>query len=493
MCIATSAAAHQVQIGVEQGIDVDSNVLSSSIVRRTDGFYRLTPTVTLSQPVSDLQYRFDYRPTYSGYFETGGLNGWDHVLVGRGTYQLDARNALRFDTSFIRALAIRRNTFTDAAGQTQVVPTQIGTTQRFSANVALDHSLSARTTATLGMNYDRWDYSAPNNIDNQGYGARLDLTHAFLPRWVLGLGIDGRYRAFDEGQVSPASFSTVLNANVLARVELSQQMQLRVSGGPAGVFSRQSEPDPRLVNRWGALDSDPVFCPSGPCARLWGPDPNAATLCAQVRNPPGLTDCLLSPGAPAGVPGFPDEFVAVSVDPSAGLLDTSTEALTYFVSVALVRDFRRGSLRLSFVRNEDAGSGIGATTIANSGTAVFSYSLSDSWYLKLTGSYVVRESVGELPFTYVSARASSERFSPGGPFLAEASSLVPAFSNRRFQQDIGQAVFSLQRRLSEHTRLRFRFRYYRQSQDSVQQAGRRTFDRYTGGIFFDYEFDPYKL
>lgn len=494
MCTLAPAKAHQVQIGVEQGVDVQSNAFGSRVSPVTDGRYRLIPVVTLEQPDSDFTYFLRYRPIYSGYFRSDGINGVDHQIRATSSYQFDARDIIRLESNFFRARGIRSNTFTDAAGQLDSIPTLAGTTQRFDAELSLDHAFSSRTTGTMGVRYNRWDYSDSSNVDNQGYGARLQLTHAPTARWSVGANVDGRYRTFDETGLSPASFSTVINANLIAEIQLTDRLSFEASGGPAGVFSRQSEPGPRLVSRWSPVLFDPVLCPVGPCGRLWGPDPAMTSNCTlSTFGIPVLEGCRLTAGPVTTVPGFPDDIVAVSVDPAQNVFGRSDESLTYFVSVRVVQRLRTGQIEASFTRNEDAVAGIGSSTIVNLGRVGFSYTPSDYWTFQAYGTYSVRESVSRLPTTQVSARASAETVTPGGAFLAEAGPIVAGFALRDFRQEIGIAEASLLRRLSDHSRLRFMFQYYNQTSAAPGFGGEVGLDRFTGGIFYVYEFDPYKF
>jgi len=493
MCIASPARAHQVQLGIEQGLDVDSNVLGTNTVSTTDGLYRITPTLAFDQPESDFTYALRYRPTYSGYFTTDGINGWDQALVGKGGYQINGRDRIEFLANYVNVRGIRSNSFVDAVGQTQVLATQPGTTSRLETELSFDHGFSGRTTGRVGLRYDRWDYSIPERIDNQGYGASVEVSHALMQRLSLGLNVDGRYRAFEELGSSPASYSTVLNSNLLARFRVTESLSVDLSGGPAGVFSRQSEPAPQLVSRWDPVGFNPLSCPIGPCGRVWGgvPAPAVSTNCGTAFGVPVLNRCGLTGLPVTSVPGFPEDLVYVRVDPNQVAFGRSTDSLTYFVQATIVQRFRKGSLNLSFVRNEDGGSGLGSTSIVNFASAGFKYSLTDLWELSATGSYFLRESVSNFPTTEVSARPSSQTF--GGNTLAEAGAIVANLTTLNFEQRVGSVDVSLLRQLSQRSRLRFRFRYYNQSQGTFGGSGTSGFDKFVAGVFYVYQFDPYKF
>lgn len=492
MCTLAPATAHQVQLGVEQGLDVDSNSFASSLDPITDGLYRLTPVFTLEQPDSEFTYFVKYRPIYSAYFRTDGVNGVDHSLRASASHQLDPRDVLRFQANFLRVRGIRSTTLTGATGETEVVPTILGTTQRFDANLSIDHNFSARSVGSLALRYDRSDYDDSLNVPNQAYGARTQITRALSQRLVAGLNLDARYRAFEEVGGSPASYTTVLNANLIADLQITNNLSLKLSGGPAGVLARQSEPAPRLVSRWSPVFFDRLACPVGPCGRVWGPDPTMTSSCGTSFGDPILDLCRLTSGPVTNVAGFPGEIVAVPVDPDQKVFGLSTESLTYFVNASLTRRFRTGYLEASFARNEDAAAGIGTSTIATSGQFAFAWRASDLWTVRVSGSYMVRESVSQFPFTQVSAKASTVPLA-SGDLLAEANELVAVFARQTFRQEIGILDVGLLRNLTEHSRLRFRFRYYNQSRDISTSDRTRGFEKFVGGVSYVYEFDAYKL
>ena len=493
MCASAPALAHQVQLGLDQGLDFDSNVFGTEFRQTRDTRFRFTPVLAVEQPESRLSYSLRYRPTYSGYFDTQSINGWDQALVGRSEYKATGRDTFKLRANFVSVRGIRTNSFVDDSGQTQVLPTQPGNTQRINVDLAYERAISSRTNGRLGLRYDYWDYTIPDRVGNQSLGGDLQLLHAPIDRLRVGFNVDGRYRAFEASSSSPASYTTVLNVNGVVEYHFSDQLVLNLSGGPAGVFSEQSEPDPALVSRWSPVFFDPVACPVGPCARVWGgiPAPTVTSNCGTTLGFPVLDRCGLTAVPIAAVPGFPEELVVVPVDPNQTFFGRSSETLTYFVNVTLTRRFRRGSVSLSFVRNEDGASGIGRSSVVNSGSAVVSWALSDLWQLNLSGSYFLRESVARFPTTEVSARASSETF---GTFtLAEAGFVVANPLSRSFEQRLGAVDVGLSRQLSERSRLRFRFNYYNQSQGAVGRSTAGSFDRFVLGVAYVFQFAPHKF
>ena len=78
MLAAASTEARELEFSVENRITGDSNVFRSESDRVADGYYSLAPRIVVREDNSKLNYEFSYRPTYETYFETSGIDGFDH-------------------------------------------------------------------------------------------------------------------------------------------------------------------------------------------------------------------------------------------------------------------------------------------------------------------------------------------------------------------------------------------------------------------------------
>ncbi len=490
------AQAHQVQIGVDQGIGVQSNLFGTTTSETASGYYEISPRLILSQPESDFTYNLEYQPSYRAYFNIDGVNGWNQTVRGRAKNQINGRDAIRLDAEFLLAQAIRSIGTFDSSGQPLVVANGNGTNQRFDTDLAFDHSFSSRMVGTLAFNYNRWDYTDSNNVDNQGIGAQLQLTQALRERLLVGMNMEGRYRSFDETGFAPASYSTVLNANLLIQYQVTPTLRFEVSGGPAGVFTQQGVPGSQLVDRWNGFQSNPSFCVVGPCGRvLSGPPFNV--VCTTSDGIPVLRLCPPS-GTASVLTGNLAEQILIPLDPSQTVFGQSSESLTYFVNLGVTKTYSRGLVNAGFVRNEDAGSGFGTTTILNSVSGRVQYSFSDFWRIDLYGVYTLRTSVSQLPFTDISAVAAVDPTNTPitddtGNQLAQAGFIIARTGVSNLDQTIGVAEMRLTRQLTERARLQFQFTYYNQFQENQGGATSAGFDNYLGSVLFIYEFDPYKL
>ena len=495
MCSVTTAKAHEVQLGINSELGFQSNVLKTVIDPKADGIFILTPILTLSQPQEAFSYNIEYRPRFSAYMTTKGINGVDHLLRGEGSYELDAKDTLFFRTDFLRTRQIRNENVIDATGQPLTVSSANGTSQQFFLEVGWERSLSARTFGTASVGYDRWDYTTEDNIDNQGFRGEVAFNHILKETFIVGVNAGARYRSFAASRFSSPSYNTTLNMNLSFDYRISEKWRLRGAGGPAGVFVEEQDPASLTVSRFAPTLAG---CEDGiPCGRLWSPPP--ATECRlSFSGLPVLLGCPTSSQVGPGVPGFLTDTSTVSLDPSqVDFFGQRTRSLTYFLNFSLVRRFEKGLATAAFIRNEDAGNGFGTSTILNSVSGQFKYPLSEFWDISLSALYTFRESVANLQGSAVSARAAVDAggqplTDQAGRQLAEADALVATRRISNFEQQVGLAEFRLVRKLGPNSRFQFFLVYYNQ-RDRNSGSAWRSFDSVTGVVSYVYTFDPYQL
>ena len=482
MCTLAPAEAQELRLGLGQELVGETNVFKTSVDPQADATYRIRPTINLSQPESNLNYEFLYHPSYQTYVQADGLNGWDHVARGRASYQFQARDRLRFRGEYLDFRTIRADTQLDINDVPFVVRNADGRSRRALAELALDHSFAQRVQGTIGLRYDNSSFTESNFSSNQAVGALAQLTYAFRERFTAGLGVDTRYRDFEETEFSPGSNSTIVNTNVIAQVDVTPTLEFRFTGGPAGLFTRQDLPEPREVSR---------FIAGGTLAgRNWG-DPSTPGTCGTINGLPALRRC--QPIDPSGLGLMLLDTTVVGLVPGDTLFGRSTSALTYFISVTLRKRFPRGSAAISFSRNEDGGAGLSTLSILNQASLRVVYQLSDPWRFTLAAVYLSREAVSQLPSTEVLAVPSGipSPASPGDEY-AQAGGL---FSNP-VPVATEQTTFFLEanarRQLGQRTYLELRARYFRQTASRTNRLTTE-FDNFAGSVVFVYEFDPIKL
>jgi hypothetical protein len=238
MLAAASTEARELDFSVENRIGVDSNVFRNSFDRVADGFYSLSPRVAVREGNSDLNYDFSYEPTYTAYFSTSGVDGFDHRGRATVSWQPTAADRLEVTGSYSSRRSLRLE---DQGGSSPENSDRERTKLSdvlFSYSHALNEALSIQTSATFT---DR-DYSESSSIDSRSYSGQLGPQYVLDPITVVGLS--GIFRRREDRGVG-FQFETETDTwNVGASFQraLAPTLNFSVQGGPSFFRSKQKSP-----------------------------------------------------------------------------------------------------------------------------------------------------------------------------------------------------------------------------------------------------------
>ena len=121
MLCAAPTEAREFVLDVETRLGGDSNVFRRATRPKSvrdndvDGFWEFSPRAAVRDEQEALQYDFGYKPTYTGYFETTSVNGWDHRATGNVLWSINPTNTVGASGSFSQDRRIRLF-FQDAPG-----------------------------------------------------------------------------------------------------------------------------------------------------------------------------------------------------------------------------------------------------------------------------------------------------------------------------------------------------------------------------------------
>jgi len=414
------AYAHEATLGVDQTIMYQSNAFNSSFDPVSDGLYKVEPRLTLTGDVPKLAYRIEYEPSIKVYFQTPGISGVDHYANGAGRYRLTAKDSVTARLNIADWRAIRSSTVNDpTTGAPQNVQDDTGKVLRIYASLSHQHLFSPRSALRTTADYQDYGYTDSFNTDNRSLSGSMEYTYMFSPRFGLGGNFVGLYRKFDDRfrfidisdtypiaadvYLWPGSTTGIINANLVIFSDLTKTFRFRVSGGPSGVVLRQSSL---------ALDTSAL--------------PVLGLRVEELRR----------------------------------------EEITYFASASLIKTLSRGKINLDWVRNEDASSGVGTSTLLNQ------VSLSAWWdtdqYWRVRGM-----------FGWRNRQQESE----------------PVSGVVNLEREFTEVWFdtSAIRRLTENLDISFRFRYVRRLDDIVGTTIRPESENFTGAVTIRYEFEPYRF
>ena len=334
MTAASLAEAHSFELGVEQQIEGQSNLLGSLSDTVADGTYRLRPKFDLSGDFGEIgigQYRISYRPSYIGYFRTEGINGLENRANGNAVFDVTRRDRLQASASYTEYRAIQAISELNPDGSFDVLASDRGISIRAFAALGYSRSLSGRSNLSFNMDFQDYAYTESNNVGNKAVGFTIASTRAANRRLTLGGNAVIRHRIFDAQEGDGAVLSvgsasvTIANVNLLGSYELSRNWKFDFAGGPS-----------------------------------------------LIRTKPGRVE------------GFSQR------DPD--------EDLTYFANLSLNRRFKRAALELTYRRNEDASGGSRRTAVIDSVFIALSVDADQFWKMTARAGWSRRATVDNLLF-----------------------------------------------------------------------------------------------
>jgi len=240
MLAAASTQARELGLSVDTRIGGDNNVFRTTGGKKSDGFWELSPTVSLRTRNQKLNYDFNYTPTYSTYFKSSGIDGFDHRGQGILSWRPTPVDTIDFNANYRNVRLIREVDVT-GGGATPVI--EESDRERYQvANVRLsyDRALTARWSTQLAATFDDYDYSRSDSIDSRGYSVELRTQYAWKPITVLGLASSYRRRDSDSSAASrPDEETNIVNISAFIQHSVTPTINAVVQAGPSFIDTKQ--------------------------------------------------------------------------------------------------------------------------------------------------------------------------------------------------------------------------------------------------------------
>lgn len=473
---APSARADSLILGLEQRVNIESNLFKSPEDPESDGSYELRPTLRLLRDDPRLRYDLYYRPSFDFYFQNSELDNESHLFRGAVDFAPIPTGVLRAsgEVSHYRSISASAE---DEQGIADVLTDRAGRVTRVFADLEYEQRVEADWLASGRVGIQSYGFSNQNNVDNIGFDGEARLLHELRSNLALGGAFSGGHRWFEEDRVRrlPASRSLILNGALLIVAEPFETLTIEIQGGPAVIVTWLDSVGASTVNRFrGSSDAD------GTVAGVFDP-----LLC----NDAGafvLSECPLAP-APA-LAGRLGEQVLVDFDPGQRPDVRRDERYTGFVRATVQKEESWGTTGLAYSRWEEASAGLGAASVRDSLTATLDLVPRTHWSVRLRGNWNRREgSDTEL---------SAVRAGPGtvptgdGRFFAEANGLVPGVADgRTVITQLWTDLRVLRSLLDDRLSLELGFRYLHQEREGFE-GGTTEFDNFIGTVGLRYELRP---
>jgi hypothetical protein len=244
MLVAASTEAREVQLSVENRMGGDSNVFRRTSGRVDDGFYSLSPRLAVRETHSKLNYDFNYQPTYETYFETSGIDGFDHRAQGTLSWQPTSVDTIGLSGKF----ASVRNPIIEGQGGSFLETSDRERIKRSQAQLSYSHSLNEVLSLQASAVFTDLDFSESSNVDSRSYTGQLGTQYVLNPITIVGLSASFRRRE-DRG-VGRRQYTTdtdIWDVGASFRRSLARTLSLSVRAGPSFIRSRQQSPIPGIA------------------------------------------------------------------------------------------------------------------------------------------------------------------------------------------------------------------------------------------------------
>jgi hypothetical protein len=200
MLVAASTEARELNFRVDSGIGVDTNVFRRDTNRTEDGFWEFSPRIAVRDTRDTLDYDFNYRPTYQAFFDTDGIDGWDHAGAAALQWRPTYADTISVGGDIISSRIARQ--FGDQDSSLPPTDPDFGITEetdrdrtvRSKAYFGYVRSLNPVTSIRTDFNFEDLDFSDDSNVDQRSFALSLSSSRVFDARTQVGLAATARFR-----------------------------------------------------------------------------------------------------------------------------------------------------------------------------------------------------------------------------------------------------------------------------------------------------------
>lgn len=240
MLVSASTEARELGLSVESRIAGDSNVFRSTSNRIEDGFLALSPRVSVREQNSTFNYDISYRPTYEAYFETSGINGFDHRGKGVLSWRPTAADTFDFDANFVS----RRSLRTDDQGGSGSSLRDAGRERRQRSDARLSYNRAATEALSLqaSTTFEDIEYSKDRSIDSRSYSGQMGTQYVINPITVVGLSATFRRTESRGGRFQFETDTDTWNVGATLQRALTPTLNVSLQAGPSFIRTKQNAP-----------------------------------------------------------------------------------------------------------------------------------------------------------------------------------------------------------------------------------------------------------
>jgi hypothetical protein len=355
LMVARAAAATDVELRLETTLQYDDNILSAADDELGDFSTRLTPRIRVLDEKGSLSYELRYAPRYRRYFRFHEFDGWDQDAYGKVQWRPSERTQLRL-SNWYTDLASFERLLSEEVRQDGTIDTGFDLGQQRSKDNRLEagisHLFTRRNWAELSLYRTDTEWDRADEAKTEVTTINL----SYLYTWDTNdqVGLVGRVT-----RQTVQSFSTLGDPLDTDYYNISLQWvhrfdptwTLSAIAGPTQVESELLPTPDTLTRPLFPIITSPLGF-SGPVV---------ASTCPVL---PSTGEFLLSVVCqPIPIFLFPDASFLSEVGsvPLLGSAPDTSEEVTYFATVSLVKQWENYSVSLRYLRDASTSSDVSGT------------------------------------------------------------------------------------------------------------------------------------
>lgn len=271
MLISTSAEARELFLALDSRIGGDNNVFRNRQNEKADGYFELRPQFSFRERNSNLNYDFTYRPSYQTYFETTGIDGFDHKAWGTVDWRLTPADTF---TASGRYSNTRRLQIEDQTSPSNPIPAPEESDRERLRNADATLSYTRLLTPLLSLqtsaSFDDFASNSDNLLDSRSYSGSLGSQYSLDPKTAIGVSAAFRHRESGGSDVQYTTDTNIWDVAASIRRAISPSLTVSLQAGPSFVSSSQKPPsDPAFSSLKTQDTSDISYFASAKLTKEW--------------------------------------------------------------------------------------------------------------------------------------------------------------------------------------------------------------------------------
>jgi hypothetical protein len=240
MLAAASTEAREFELSLESRMTGENNVFRTSDNPSSDGFFTLAPRVAVRENNSVLNYDFSYRPTYETYFDTSGIDGFNHSVQGVLGWRPTSTDTFGLNGSFTDRRSLRLEQEVGGVSGSPLVESDRQRLERSNASLSYRRNLNDAFSLQASASFEDLAYSDDTSVDSRSFSGTAGLQYAMSPITITGLSLTLReIRSRPGFALQPETDTEIWNLAASVERALTPTLNLSLQAGPSFIETKR--------------------------------------------------------------------------------------------------------------------------------------------------------------------------------------------------------------------------------------------------------------